>query len=71
MALNNKSLIKKIVERKKIMCSFGGKKKKKNLNENRLKMLNKILEHHMARVNALTHEVYAYIYIYIYIYIEY
>ena len=28
-------------------------------------MLNKILEHHMARVNALTHEVYAYIYIYI------
>ena len=41
----------------------------KQLNEKRLKRLNTILERHMARVHALSHEIFAFIYIYIYIYI--
>ena len=34
----------------------------KELNEKMLKMLNKILEHTMARVHALWHEISAFIY---------
>ena len=41
-------------------------KKKKKLNEKRLKRLNAKLECHMVGPHALSHEVSAFIYIYIY-----
>ena len=41
----------------------------KRVNKKRLKRLNAILEHHMARPHTPPHEVSAFKYIYIYIYI--